>query len=81
MGGKHTWKQYDFLPKSGQISKGGAEQAEMERGKNDLFRVRRAEGIKRPKAVQNPNILKKLQHLSKLAIYCQKTYSAPFHAK
>ena len=58
MGGKHTWKQYDFLPKSGQISKGGAEQAEMERGKNDLFRAQRAEGIKRPKGEQIPSYQK-----------------------
>ena len=58
MGGKHTWKQYDFLPKSGHISKGGAEQAEMERGKNNLFRARRAEGIKRPKGEQIPSYQK-----------------------
>ena len=65
MGGKHTWKQYDFLPKSGQISKGGAEQAEMERGKNDLFRAQRAEGIKRPKGEQIPSY-------QKLQSYAQK---------
>ena len=57
MGGKHTLEQYDFLPKSGQISKGGSEQV--------LSRARRAEGIKRPKAVQIPSY-------QKLQSYAQK---------